>query len=404
MRAISIVTAAGTRRLVPAELPIRIGSGSAADIRLPGPVTGEVIGLIGSLDDKPFFQATGPSAVAVNGEAVAATRWLTDGDVLTAGALRIECHFDADAIRFSVAYTDTEYATLPPEPGPAGPQAQGTKIAPARSVAAAVYAGRRRWHWLIYGAMVLLAAAALDLFTAKAVRVDVIPPEAHVSLHGSWLPVKIGSRYLLRQGRYGVEMSAAGYEPQTAEFTVGDAQSQDFHYELRKLPGKVVIQARPAVPIQVAIDGKQIAPGADGSYGVAAGAHELTVTAKRYQDFTAKVEVEGREVRQTIAAELKPNWADVSVATEPDGATITVGDEALGTTPATVPVIAGGAELELKKGRLQTLAADAGRLRRRENRIAARPVAGDGRVARGRHESGGRRRHDRRALSWHHPA
>ncbi len=363
MRPIVIDTAAGSRRLTPAELPIRIGSGSVADIRVPGPVTGEVIGLISSLDDKPFLQVTGgASALFVNGEPVPATRWLSDADVITAGVLRVECHFDAEAIRFSVAYTDTEYATLPPGGAPA--RGEGTEIAPRRPVAFQAQADRRRWSWLAYAALALLAAAALDLFTATAVRVEVIPADARVDLHGSWVPVKLAGRYLLRPGRYSVELSATGYEPRTAELAVGDARSQDFRYELRKLPGKVLIRAKPPVPVRVAVDGKETAAGPDGSYSVAAGAHSLTVMAKRYQDFTSMVEVEGREVRQTVVAELKPDWADVAVTTQPDGAAILVAGEALGTTPATVPVPAGGVELELRKDGYkpwrQTLAVSAG--------------------------------------------
>ena len=192
-RPLVIGTPAGVRRLTAADLPVRIGTGSAADIRMPGPATGDVIGLISSLDDRPFIQSTGTAsaALAVNGEPVAATRWLEDGDVITAGALRVECHFDAAALRLSVAYTDSEYATLPPFGDDAA--AQGQKIVPVRARPVSMTLGRRRrWSWFLYGALALLAAAALYLFTAKAVHLDVVPLEAQISLQGAWIPVKIG--------------------------------------------------------------------------------------------------------------------------------------------------------------------------------------------------------------------
>ena len=63
---------------------------------------------------------------------------------------------------------------------------------------------RQRWSWFFYGALALLAALALYLFTARAVHFDVVPAEASVSLHGTWVPFRIGGRYLLRPGAYQV--------------------------------------------------------------------------------------------------------------------------------------------------------------------------------------------------------
>lgn len=347
-RVLVIATPAGERRLTLAELPVRIGTGDAADIRVPGPVTGEVIGLVGCLDDRPFLQSTGVAAatLAVNGEPAAATRWLGDGDVITAGALRIVCRAAPDTLRFEVSYADAGYATLPPMAPGVSPE---QPLSPAARAARAAARPRRAWPWLVYGGLLVLGAAALHLLTARAVRVDVEPAVAGIDIRGSWLPVRIGGRFLLRPGNYEVRLSAEGYEPLSQAITVGDASSQEFRFTLQKLPGRIFIDADPAVPLHVTIDGRDVSPGDGGGFTVAAGSRALRVTADRYLPFATTLDVEGRGVEQRVAANLDPNWADVTVSSEPPGAAIMAGAESLGTTPATVAVTAGSTALELRK-------------------------------------------------------
>lgn len=338
-----------------------------ADIRVPGPVSAEVLGLIGCLDDRPFLQATattdaGRVTLAVNGTAASATRWLDDGDVITAGTLRIECHFDAEALRFSVAYTDTEYATLPPVaaavPARAGPAITAQRMRTPAPVP------RRRRPWWLYAGLALLGLLALELFTARAVGIQVLPAQAHLSLQGSWLSLKLGKRYLLHPGSYQLEMTAEGYEPLTAPLVVGAARSQEFQFRLAPLPGRLVLAGAPAGKLQLSVDGQLLAPAADGSYAVAAGSHRLRMLAPRYRPYEATVEVTGRGQRQEVALALVPDWADVSISSEPPGARISVAGEALGATPATVPVASGQAEIELRlegyKPWRQSLAVTAG--------------------------------------------
>lgn len=330
---------------------MRIGSGPAADIRVPGPVTADVIGLVGSLDGRPFLQATGtadgPVTLLVNGAPAAATRWLEDGDVLAAGALRVECRFGAGELRLVVSYADAGYATLPPvaEAAPGGP-AVAARARPATSLARR---GALRWSWFAWAGLAVLAAVALQLFTARAVRIAVEPAAAAVSLGGSWLAPRFGGRYLLRPGDYEVRAAAEGYVPLSRVITVGDAPSQEFRVVLEKLPGRLVLEAGAATPLRVALDGVEVPPAADGSYPAAAGSRRLEVTAERYLPFAATVEVEGRGVEQRVAVALTPNWADVTFVSEPPGAEIRAGGTSLGTTPATVAITAGSAALELRK-------------------------------------------------------
>ena len=84
-------------------------------MRIPGAVTDKAAALIGTLDDRPFLQTVdGGQAVAVNGDRLAATRWLEDGDVVTIQDTRIDCALAPDRWTFTVNYQEAEYTTLPP--------------------------------------------------------------------------------------------------------------------------------------------------------------------------------------------------------------------------------------------------------------------------------------------------
>lgn len=349
-RALMLATPAGEREILAQDLPVRIGAAESADIRLPGAVTGEMIALIGVLDDRLFLQATGSASVplTLGGEPVTTTRWLNDGDVVAAGALRVACQFTPQVARLSVSYADSGYRTLPP-PASEAQSGEAAPISPHRNRLPASREAPRAWRWAIYAGFALLAAVALHLFTARAVRVEVEPAGAAVRLGGSWLPVRIGASYLLRPGSYEVSMSADGYRPLTAPITVTDAPSQALRFTLEKLPGRLAIEAGIDAPLVVTVDGQTAEQSDDGTYPAPAGTRRLIVAADRYLPFETTLEVEGRGLRQQVAATLRPNWADVVLATEPPGASVAVAGQSQGLTPVTVAVPAGDTDVELRK-------------------------------------------------------
>ena len=130
-------------------------------------------------------------------------------------------------MRFSVAYTDTEYATLPPVGEPAGPhgaedraragagRSDSSEPAPPLGLVDLRRPRAARWRPPLY------------LFTARAVHVDVVPADAAVSLEGSWLPREDRRPLPAAAGRLpGPAWQATGYEPQTQDITVGDARAR----------------------------------------------------------------------------------------------------------------------------------------------------------------------------------
>jgi hypothetical protein len=206
----------------------------------------------------------------------------------------------------------------------------------------------------IYASLGLLVVVAAYIFTARSVGIAVTPAEASVDLRGSWLPIRLGSRFLLRPGTYEVSARAEGYQQLIAPLHVGDEARPNFSFSLRKLPGRVRIMARPEVPVQITVDGQSVAAGPSGEFLVAAGAHTFRVLARRYQAFEMRLEVTGLNQAQQLAVPLLPNWADVTFTSRPAGATIVADGEVLGSTPATVPIEAGTRQVEMRKDGFKT--------------------------------------------------
>ncbi len=341
--------------------PLRIGSAPGVDIQVGGAATDGDIARLDVLDQRLFLQRIGTATgVTVNDEPVTSNRWLVDGDIVTVRGVTIACELTADTMRLRVGARPADYPTLPPDRvmrddastaadlriRPAVSEAAGNGVAPPAVREQA--AGARRTWWIGMGALSLLLLVAGYLFTSKAVFIDAEPPEANIQIAGGWFKLRFGERFLLRPGTYHVIASAEGYAPSRSQFVVDDADSQSFAVVLEKLPGRLIVATRPPVDARVSIDGQLAGLSAAGPLTVAAGPHAVRLVTERFLDFDTTVDIEGRGMEQTLDAELIPGWADVTFATQPAGATIFVDGVAAGQTPATVPVMAGAHDIEVR--------------------------------------------------------
>ncbi len=185
------------------------------------------------------------------------------------------------------------------------------------------------------------------LFTAKSVRLTFDPEVETVSVSGG-PSLTLGGIYLLRQGDYQVQASAPGYYDLDARLTVGGDRNQLHHFQLSKLPGLVTFETDP-VGAEVAIDGIISGSTPTEPLEVPAGSRQITFSAPRYQPLALLVDINGKHEPQTVSGTLTPNWAEVTLVTEPAGARIFLDDEPTGAvTPATIEVLAGEHEVRLK--------------------------------------------------------
>jgi formylglycine-generating enzyme required for sulfatase activity len=356
-REVYFVDPRGQRTLAEDDFPLHVGRSASAEIRVPGPVADVSFGLIGILDDRPFLQPSGSAGqISVNGDPLTATRWLEDGDVFVVPGVRVECALAGDRWTITVSNEDIEYDTLPPEPesAPASEADGQQSISPVhmrRTAPAEPDQAVRRRPLLYagYGVLAVLLLFAFYLFTASAVLLNVEPESARVNIAGGLLKMQFGGRYLLRSGEYRVVFNAEGYEPLHEVIHVGDEANQEFEFVMHKLPGRLVVEAPPGAQARVFVDDQELGPAPTAELALEPGPHSIRVLAERYQPYETTLEIAGRDILQTLEADLIPGWAELELVSQPPGASVFSGDEELARTPATIELIAGVHELTVQK-------------------------------------------------------
>jgi len=343
---IVIRDAEGERRYGLDRLPLKLGTASDCEIRLPGPGNAPVA-LLAELDGEPFVQPSGRgAAVTLNGEPLATPRRIGDGDAVEFFGSRVEFALHGGELTARVRFEDSAYVTRPPElPDEA---AQDEAIAPAAfrraSEAAAVVEEQRshRWQIALTLAVGVLLTVSWLLFTSRSIRFDLDPAgPAEISIIGGWFRMPIGDRVLLRPGDYVVNVRREGYYPASQSFEVGEARSQNIQIALRKLPGRLTVRTDPEVEAIVTVDDTQVGPAPYGPIELQPGVHSISVTAERYLPFHDRVTITGLDRHQQLFVQLVPRWADVEITSTPPGAAIYRGEEQIGVTPATVALIEG---------------------------------------------------------------
>ncbi len=224
-----------------------------------------------------------------------------------------------------------------------------TQFQPASKVAASGVGGVSWWLVGSFSLLGLVALCALYIFTARSVLIEISPPPESMSVDGALLlPLKIGDRWLLHSGSYQLDAELTGYHPLSQPFEIAARDGQSFVYEMKKLPGLLSVTAPQVPDAHVWLDGQPLSPAPLTEHSLEPGSYALTVRAPRYRDFSTTVEIEGRNVAQTIAASLQPAWADVEIVSSPEGATLYVDGDPVGETPLTAQLLEGDRDLSLR--------------------------------------------------------
>jgi formylglycine-generating enzyme required for sulfatase activity len=202
---------------------------------------------------------------------------------------------------------------------------------------------------LITSLFILLGIAALFLFSARAVKFDVVPAPDTIEITSGYPTYRLGERFLMLSGSYEIAVTAAGYHDLRAEVDIGDEQDQNIPLAMQKLPGILLVHSEPVDQVEVFIDQQ--------SYGftpltvdqIEPGLHDIQFVSKRYLAYQTEVEIEGRRQEQSVTAELSPAWANVSIASNPAAASILIDDEVVGESSSVVEVLQGTHTVGLKK-------------------------------------------------------
>ena len=351
MTALYVRDPLGLRRFERGEFPLSIG-GAGCAIVIAAAAPG-VLAYLALQDEQLFIQAVPPAIVLLNGTPLNASTWLREGDVLDlAGArLRLARHEGVQA--FEVTDVAQANVTAPPvvTTVAATSAAEEEPLSAiqfrARQAAATEARGQRHLGRFAVGLVALVLAGIIwFVFSANSLVVSVQPASASVDVTGPWPRVGLGSRYLVRAGEYEVHASAPGHRDAQRSVRVERGASRHVAFALPKLPGKVRIAT--VEPVQVRADGKTLGT-SPGPFELAAGKHRLELVSERYLPATLEVDVAGEGREQTVQPQLVPNWAEVSIASEPSGASVRIGDQQLGTTPLKLQLPAGHHKVELQR-------------------------------------------------------
>ncbi|MEM9621125.1 MAG: PEGA domain-containing protein [Pseudomonadota bacterium] len=203
-------------------------------------------------------------------------------------------------------------------------------------------------HYIALLAITLAALVFWFLFTSKSVQMSFSPPAQTMQVEGGFA-FELGGVYLLREGDYRMQATAELHHPLDINFSVGSARNQTQTFSFVPLPGTLALNLSPA-DAQVTVDGQPVTLiEADGRHTVelAAGEHTLRVSHPRYLPTRMTVTIEGKQIVQQQDIALAPNWANVTVVSEPAGANVWLDGVEAGRTPATIEALAGEREISI---------------------------------------------------------
>ena len=354
--AILSVSAGGQERhFTREELPVLIGGVGECDVRLHG-VAGSF--QIGALDGA-FFIQPGKDArgLRVNGEPVAGSRWLKDGETVALDTARARCTVGDGRLSLRIEGQVTGDDTAPPDLEELAREAgevDEVEIAPiafrprADTQAGAGRTRPSRSTVLVGGALAVLAVLGWFAFTAKSVEILIEPVPEAFALPGTLFKLQMGSRYLLRSGSHRVTARLEGYYPLDEVIEVGQSPDQSVQLAFTMLPGLITFTTEPDVGADVHVDGMSIGTAPLADVEVTPGRHRVEYIAERYLSEVLELDVSGAHQRQALAVRLTPNWAPVTVTTRPAGAEVLVDGTPFGATPAVLELGAGERRLEVR--------------------------------------------------------
>ena len=346
----------GERRIDASRLPLRIGTGTDCELRLPGPGS-NAVALLDQLDGAPFVQPVGAlAALKVNGEALKTSRRLNAGDELEFYGTRVAVSQADDALRLDVQLEGSAYITRPPElDAAASGGEEETIVATAFRRAAETTPVETkttgvRWQAAVGGVIAVLAAVSWLLFTSKSIQFDVQPAGADsVSISGGWFKLPFGNRVLMREGSYTVHVKKDGYYDIDQALEIDETPSRTVVVEMRKLPGQLTVVTDPPVDAVVTVDDTRIGTSPYGPLELEPGTHSVRVQADRFLPYEEQLTVPGLGREQVLEVQLVPLWADVEVTTSPTGAGVYRGSELIGETPLSLELMEGPHSLTVIK-------------------------------------------------------
>ena len=171
------------QRFEASTLPIRLGTDTASEIRLPGPGS-KAVALVDLLDGEPFIQPMGVAdgTLKVNGDSVKTSRRLSAGDELEFYGTRVLIEVAGRNLILELQFDGSAYITKPPDLGSDvsanEPIMATTFERSSESAQEVVESSGLSWQAIVGGVITVLIAASALLFTSKSIQIYVQPAGA----------------------------------------------------------------------------------------------------------------------------------------------------------------------------------------------------------------------------------
>ena len=208
--------------------------------------------------------------------------------------------------------------------------------------------------------LILLCASAWFVITARQVVIRIDPQPDHLSISGGIIGPKIGEYHLIRPGDYVLEASKKCYQPLRQNLPVTNEKKQNYKFDMTRQPGNLTFRAHqadaPAVLLAgavILIDGQERGRTPLTGLEVQPGRRSVMVRAENYQVLQSNIEVEGCGKVQQFDMALIPAWAEISLRSQPRGATVWVDGKPAGSTPIKLKLLAGDHELKVRADRFK---------------------------------------------------
>ncbi len=186
------------------------------------------------------------------------------------------------------------------------------------------------WQIVLGACAFLLVYGLWFVLTARSITIAIEPVPEQMDIAGG-LVIELGGNYLLRPGEYRLTATKTGYHNLQQTLRVAPDSDSPFRFSLTKLPGLLTLSSEPT-GASVSLDAQRLGETPLADYELESGEYSYHVSAPRYQAAQGSVLVEGLGRRQRLHVALEPLWAEVTIVSQPSGATVFVDDLEVGET------------------------------------------------------------------------
>ena len=345
-RIFEAITPEGNRHFSDSDLPLAVGSGN--DAHIPLPEGEEIAAWVADSRGYLFLQAaeTG-AAVYHNDEQLQGSTWIKSGDTTRIGQTLLSWIIVGDRVEVTVQPAGKVPLT-PPLEHPHTIQGGKTSALPRVDAGARISKRKRRWLPVLF-VFFFLALAAFFVLTAQRIELVVQPEPDSLTVAGFPPMIKMGHTFLALGGTYTLQAEKVGYQPLAEQIIVAAGRETLHSFVLEKLPGKVTISSQPVSGARIFVDGNLLGETPINGVKIASGNHLLRLEKERYLPQEKQLVVKGGGEQQSVMLELLPGWGTVTLTSTPAGATVSQGEQVLGTTPLTLELMAGDVLLTFGK-------------------------------------------------------